>query len=188
MFTTFNFPEKEAKHGYTFNLPPVISAMQMSEIKNIVNELKYEGERYFRNRMKNYGKKSEMSEEYGRLTEKLLNEYLENGGLEDVNKDKHWLVAPFYDFLRNYNDMNRLNLIESDPFFHCKANYDAAKRGLYGAIIARVLSDSIEYVDLLKEGLSPSLKDLRADDTGWNGAVKGKSLLDSCSRYMQDYK
>lgn len=46
--------------------------------------------------------------------------------------------------------MKNANTIGADKYFHSKANCDAAKRGLLGAIIATAISDLRELTDTIK--------------------------------------
>lgn len=63
------------------------------------------------------------------------------------------------DLYRNYLDMKRDRTKFADDYFHCKANFEAAQRGKYGAITAKYLGDTKEAFDYFKNrvynGLSP---------------------------------
>ena len=102
---------------------------------------------------------------YGDKTAKELDNYLKNYK-PVLGKTRTGLAAPVKDMFRNYNTMKEMKLKESDPFFHCKANYEATKRsGVYGAGVANIIDagkemkktveDLIELLNAYKEGLIP---------------------------------
>lgn len=97
-------------------------------------------------------------------------------------KTRTGLIAPINDFVNNFRDMQDSNIQGQDKYFHCKANYQAAKRGEYGSDVATVLSFAKEVYDLATGGntLEESLKDLEADAVGWQGGKSGKTLFNSC--------
>jgi len=66
--------------------------------------------------------------------------------------------------------MKRLKLIGSDKFFHCKGNYEAAKRGIWGKTVTTTMSLAKEAKDVFKYGFRDSSKDWRANKRGWDGA------------------
>lgn len=57
------------------------------------------------------------------------------------------IAGTIRDMARNYFDMKKDNTIGADDYFHCKANYEAAQRGKYGALTAQILGDEKEAVD-----------------------------------------
>lgn len=66
-------------------------------------------------------------------------------------------------------------------FFHCKANYEAAKRGNWGAGVGKAISTGREIYGLVtRDPLSDIRKDWNANQMGWNGAKQGLSLKDAC--------
>ena len=99
------------------------------------------------------------------------------------------IAAPFHDMWRNYKIMrNEQNLIGGDNFFHCKANYEAAKRSPWGAIVGKAVSAGREIHGQLKgELLSDLRKDWHANRMGWRGAKKGLSLQQSCPTNPKAY-
>lgn len=97
-------------------------------------------------------------------------------------------MAPYKDMVRNFGDMNRLGLEGADKFFHCKGNYEAAKRGAWGKTVATTMSLAKELKDVFKYGLDDSLSDWRANQRGWTGAKKGRSLLETCPTHPRRYK
>ncbi|SOB59839.1 protein of unknown function [Pseudodesulfovibrio profundus] len=54
------------------------------------------------------------------------------------------------DFVRNYTDMREANTVGADKYFHCKANYEASKRGPGGKAAAWTLSEARELYGQLK--------------------------------------
>jgi len=127
---------------------------------------------------------------YGDKTAKKLDNYLSNYTMPK-GTTRTGLAAPAKDMFRNYNTMKNMELKESDSFFHCKANYEATKRGgLYGAAIANVVDTGKEVKDILinKYPLSDSLRDYRANLRGQKGALQRKSLQETCPTHHTKYK
>ena len=61
------------------------------------------------------------------------------------------IVAPFHDMWRNYKTMrDEQKWTGGDNFFHCKANYEAAKRGRWGEIVSKAISAGREAYGILK--------------------------------------
>lgn len=54
-------------------------------------------------------------------------------------------MAPFKDLKRNYDAMKKDNYDGNDKFFHCKANYEAAKRGKWGEFVGKAMSAMREF-------------------------------------------
>lgn len=131
-------------------------------------------------------RKSDVSENWGKKTEKYLNNYLKNNN--SITERKNNLLAPFQDFIDNYNEMKKSKIIGSDKFFHCKANYEAAQRGKWGEFVGKAMSAVREFpYGIVKDGLQSVSDDWEANRRGWRGAKAGKNLLESCSRNPQDY-
>lgn len=124
---------------------------------------------------------------WGNKTKKVLDNYV-----KDYNnypgKTNTGIMAPYKDMVRNFGDMNRLGLEGADKFFHCKGNYEAAKRGAWGKTVATTMSLAKELKDVFKYGLDDSLSDWRANQRGWTGAKKGRSLLETCPTHPRRYK
>ena len=97
-----------------------------------------------------------------------------------ADKTRTGLFAPLKDFIRNFNDMNKTNFIGGDKYFHCKANYEAGSRGVYGNLVGLLLSLLKESKDVFKYGPNESLSDMKANISGLRGANKGKTLSESC--------
>ena len=119
-------------------------------------------------------------------TRNELNKYVENNNYS--TKTRTGIMAPFNDIKRNYDDMKRLKLIGSDKFFHCKGNYEAAKRGIWGKTVATTMSLAKEAKDVFQYGFRDSSKDWRANKRGWDGAKENKKLLDACPTHPKYYK
>ncbi len=124
---------------------------------------------------------------WGKKTAKKLNEYMQNY-TSYPGKTTTGLLAPFTDMKRNYNDMKNIDLIGADNFFHCKANYEAAKRGPWGKIVGKTMSAGRELTGLsCGDSLADIRKDWHANSMGWNGAEKGLTLEQSCPTNPKEY-
>ena len=159
--------------------------------------------------------KLEVAQNWGKETEKKLNNYLKTKynapNYEQYNQWKKVLgtmdkvssiigvpvfyekiyssYVPFRDFDRNKNEMELSKIIGSDKFFHCKANYEAARRGKWESMIAEQLSKGREILQYLAhtDTLQGAADDMEANWRGRWGAQNGKSLEESCSRNPRDY-
>ena len=60
-------------------------------------------------------------------------------------------LGAYKDFVKNYFDLKRSNTIGSDKYFHCKANYEATKRGKNGEKAAKTMSDKKESLDKFRK-------------------------------------
>lgn len=100
------------------------------------------------------------------------------------------VTAPIKDLKRNHTLMKNMELKESDPFFHCKANYEAATRGSYGSFVADKLGvvKEIWDIEVNKFPVSDTVCDLRANARGREGAKAGKSLQETCPTHHTKYK
>lgn len=117
---------------------------------------------------------------WGQQTAAKLDEYLQNyNSYPGVTHTG--VAAPFHDMWRNYKTMtDEQKWTGGDNFFHCKANYEAANRGLWGKIVGKAISTGREIYGLIKgEPLSDVRKDWHANRMGWQGAKKGLSLQQS---------
>lgn len=92
------------------------------------------------------------------------------------------------DFLRNYSDMRTANFIQSDKYFHCKANCEASKRGRGGYAVAICISNTREWYDATVKGYprSDSTGDHVANVMGRIGAKLGQGQ--SCARICQFFR
>lgn len=133
-------------------------------------------------------KKSDIPQNWGKKTEKHLNNYLKKDKSSFSQENEFWFTAPFKDFDRNFAAMKKDRSIGNDKFFHCKANYEAAKRGKWGEFVGKVMSGAREFpIGTIKDGIQASSDDWEANRRGWRGAKAGKNLLESCSRNPRDY-
>lgn len=133
-------------------------------------------------------KKSDIPENWGRKTETHLNEYLKKDKSVYPGKTRTGLIAPFKDFSRNKDAMELDGRIGNDKFFHCKANYEAAKRGKWGEFVGKAMSAAREFpYGIIKHGIQDTSDDWEANRRGRQGAKAGKNLLESCSRNPRDY-
>lgn len=133
-------------------------------------------------------KKTNVPANWGKGTESHLNEYLKNDKAVYPGKTTTGLLAPFKDFSRNKDAMEADGRIGNDKFFHCNANYEAAKRGKWGEFVGKAMSAVREFpYGTIKDGIQASSDDWEANRRGWLGAKAGKNLLESCSRNPRDY-
>ncbi|MCM1324652.1 MAG: hypothetical protein NC218_11065 [Acetobacter sp.] len=93
------------------------------------------------------------------------------------------------DLYRNYKDMKQDNTVGSDDYFHCKANFEAAKRGKYGEKTAELLGNAKERVDYFKNRIFRNLSPFEAyldylhdKDVNLQGRQQVKSSLYNDSR------
>ena len=87
--------------------------------------------------------------------------------------------------------VNKMELKESDKFFHCKANYEATSRGgVVGMTVADFINNTKELKDVFVTGypIQDSLTDQGANLKGQIGALVGKTLKQSCPTHHTKYK
>ncbi len=125
---------------------------------------------------------------WGQGTAQKLDEYMQ-GYNSYPGKTRTGLLAPFHDMWRNYKTMtDEQKWIGGDNFFHCKANYEAAKRGPWGELVGKTVSTGRELLGRLAgDALSDARKDWHANSMGWNGAKQGLTLKESCPTNPKDY-
>lgn len=102
----------------------------------------------------------------------------------------------FEDFYKNYSDMREADTIGADKYFHCKANYQATKRGWDGFAVAGFVSNVREAVELItnpfKMGVAETAKDTirdqKANMHGRNSARFGdfSSAEEACAIYRPE--
>lgn len=95
-------------------------------------------------------------------------------------------VGAFKDFVKNWWDMREANTIDADKYFHCKANYEATKRGWRGEASAENLSNMREsYGQMKGDPESDKEADQKANRYGRSAARSGKykSARDACALY-----
>ncbi len=88
------------------------------------------------------------------------------------------------DMIGNYVDMRYDNTEGNDNYFHCRANFDAAKRGLIEAVIAIGVNHVKEFVDFpkniifrglsLPEAIKDFNHDMSVDNDGLFRGLKAK--------------
>jgi uncharacterized protein RhaS with RHS repeats len=93
------------------------------------------------------------------------------------------------DFMRNYLDMRQANTIGADKYFHCKANCEAAGRGLGGVFESSILSEIRELTDEYIKGDSPQScdADRQANDYGRERG-KNNSANSSCQKICEPFR
>lgn len=80
--------------------------------------------------------------------------------LNSINQQQSpWqqVTGAITDMARNYFDMKQDNTVGADDYFHCKANYEAANRGPWGAATAQFIGDAKEEFDYFKNRLYKGL-------------------------------
>ena len=127
---------------------------------------------------------------YGDKTAKALDNYIKDYKMP-TGRIRTGLITSYRSMKNNFDTMNKMELKESDPFFHCKANYEATLRGgVVGMTVADVLSDLKEAKDIFINGypLKDSLRDQRANLRGKLGALREKTLKETCPTHHTKYK
>ncbi len=104
------------------------------------------------------------------------------------------------DMYKEYKLMKSHNYTKVDDYYHCKANYNAAKRGKYGEATARVLGNLKEGFDYQwnqhYKGLSKNaaIEDMNNDLTVNAEGIRraklnsGLSAQDACADYREQNK
>ena len=125
---------------------------------------------------------------WGQETAKKLDDYMQNYN-SYPGKTRTGILAPFHDMWRNYKTMtDEQKWTGGDNFFHCKANYEAAKRGPWGELAGKAVSAGREILgQLTGDALSDMRKDWHANSMGWNGAKQGLTLEESCPTNPKAY-
>jgi RHS repeat-associated protein len=99
----------------------------------------------------------------------------------------YYLIPPALDFYQNYKDMRDANWKNSDKYFHCKANCQAAQKGSVGSLVSEVISELREWSDEKIKGDPPEAcnADRAANDYGREEGKKNpdKSCKDVCQQY-----
>ena len=196
------YPKYKSKYGYYIDEDEIDSYGVDHKNFSIRDELEYQIARQEQeNRVSNQHNMSSLMQDndyfatkdvninpnWGQKTSEKINEYMQNYDINSNKSDNH-IIAPFNDFVRNYRDMRNNNLVGSDGFFHCKANYEAANRGKWGELVGKGLSFGREAYGLTTgDTLSDTINDWRANSMGWNGAKQGLSLQQSCPTDPKNY-
>jgi hypothetical protein len=111
------------------------------------------------------------------------------GLFELVNPIHYWrgVFGGIGDFYQNYMDLRRANWKGTDKYFHCKANCEAAQRGMGGQDVACLISDTKEWWDQNVKGYpaSDSAEDQVANQYGrtQGTANPGGSCPQLCAPY-----
>ena len=91
--------------------------------------------------------------------------------------------------------MKRDNTVGADDYFHCKANYEAASRGPWGAAAAQIVGDAKESIDYwdnqfrkgltLKQAALDMLHDKAINKIGRQSAQTGlySNSRDACNLF-----
>jgi len=92
------------------------------------------------------------------------------------------------DFAKNYFDMRQANTIGADKYFHCKANCEAASRGVGGVFEASILSEFRELMDeyIKRDSSEACNADRRANNHGRQGGANNPSGL-SCQQICSPF-
>lgn len=111
-----------------------------------------------------------------------------DGSTQKTIKEKLGKLKPakdaFDDFVRNRQDMIDAKFKGGDKYFHCKANYEAAKRGWVGKATGFALNVGRELYGTIKgDGPKDMLEDMKANAYGYNAAKsnKYKSAKEACA-------
>jgi RHS repeat-associated protein len=85
-------------------------------------------------------------------------------------------------FVSNYVDMCDANTIGADKYYHCKANCEASRVGLFGDYYAELFSETREFLDENLKGDSPKACDADrfANKIGRDAKNSGKSCSEAC--------
>lgn len=105
------------------------------------------------------------------------------------------IIGSFYDFGKNYYDMHKANTIGADKYFHCKANFEATRRGKVAEILATTLSDLREISNApsntirknltIQQSLEDCEEDQFANKVGRQNAknMLYKNATDGCQQF-----
>jgi RHS repeat-associated protein len=109
-------------------------------------------------------------------------------GRKQKTSDDEDRVGASHDFASNYHTMKRMNIKQSDKYFHCKANCQGAQRGPAGYAQSIRLSNFREFTDQLIKGDSPadSAADEAANSLGREGGKKAP--CGDCRMVCQPYR
>jgi len=95
------------------------------------------------------------------------------------------VIGALGDFGRNYQDMRAANTIGADKYFHCKANCEAAKRGMDG--LACFVSDAREWFDENVKG-DPATASAADQAANQYGRTQGASSSQSCQQICLPFR
>ena len=90
------------------------------------------------------------------------------------------ILGTIYDFGKNYYNMRMDNTVGGDKYFHCKANFEATRRGATGKSLAAIISNARELSNAqsnpkrknmtIEESLIDCIEDQFANTTGRQNA------------------
>jgi len=107
--------------------------------------------------------------------------------IKEVMEKSVQTAGAFHDFIKNWSDMREANTVNADKYFHCKANFEAYKRGWKGQEVAKSLSDIREIYGRRKPDytLKDELEDQGANQYGRDMADSGKFVdaREACAIY-----
>lgn len=74
------------------------------------------------------------------------------------------IFGSIYDFGKNYHDMQVDKMIGGDKYFHCKANFEATRRGKLAEVAAEILSDLREFSNAQSNPIRKGLTELQSKE------------------------
>jgi RHS repeat-associated protein len=118
----------------------------------------------------------------------VLNDPINFVDVEGLNPISIGVNAAYWDFTRNYIDMRVANTKNSDKYFHCKANCEAASRGAIGYAASVGISEIREISDqyIKNDSAEDCNADREANDYGRQGGAKkpnGINCQQICDKY-----
>lgn len=127
-------------------------------------------------------------ENWGKASSEAIDNYVKSHTSNYPGKTNTGIVAPINDMIRNYKMVRNMKIVGADSYGHCRANYEAAKRGNWGQLVGKIVSACRELSDLLQGSpLSDSRRDWVANTKGWTGASDGKILEEACPSNPKEY-
>ncbi|MDR2010201.1 MAG: hypothetical protein LBQ22_06945 [Bacteroidales bacterium] len=93
-----------------------------------------------------------------------------------------------YYFYKNYYDMKEANTINADKYFHCKANFETSRSGLFGrywaTLFSHIREESDKIFNKLRNNLNDSAEDHEANVFGRQQALDKsiRTSRDGCSK------
>jgi hypothetical protein len=113
---------------------------------------------------------------------------IENVAFEQLSGPVDQMTGAGIDFWTNYRNMRRANWKGADKYFHCLANCQASRRGVFGEGTAAGISEAREWWDQNIKGYPPSDSeaDQKANRRGRVGARQFPNL--SCQEICAQYR
>ncbi len=118
------------------------------------------------------------------------------------------IAGTIRDYCKNYIDMRNANLRSSeqekaleqtaDNYYHCKANFDAAKRGNWGYMASNIIGNAREALDYfsnrfiknksMPEAINDYWNDINVNENSRNNGLKNRNILseEACWPYKPD--